>query len=347
MRRSLQWGLSCLLLLFLISCREEVYMPVNGKKALSIPEYFPEAHGLNASIYPTEYGTELGRKLFYDGRLAADNTVACAFCHIQENAFTHHGHTVSHGVEDRQGFRNAPPLQNLIFLTSYMWDGVVKDLEKQPVIPISAHEEMDETMENIVKKISSDPEYQKLFYQTFGDKQIKADRILNALAQFMTTLISANSRYDAYLSGKGTLTEQERYGMEIFTAKCGSCHSGALLTDQSFRNTGLPENPLYKDIGRARYTGNASDKYAFRVPSLRNLSYTAPYMHDGRFSSLQAVLDFYDSGVKNVPNLDPELKKHNGKTGIPLLAYEKSAILAFLKTLDDPTFISNPHFSGR
>ncbi|WP_026315390.1 cytochrome-c peroxidase [Riemerella columbina] len=339
--------------LFLFSlmwaCRndtETVPLPIDEPYPLEIPSNFPKIVYNIEGNPPTTYGVALGKKLFYDGRLAKDNAVACAFCHIQENAFTHHGHAVSHGVEGREGMRNTPPLQNLIFLKHYMWDGVVTDLELQPIIPISTHEEMDENMENIIEKLKHDREYQRLFSIVYGDKKITADRILKSITQFVSTLISANSKYDQVMRNEGTtFTPLEAKGYAIFNNKCAQCHSTALFTDQSFRNMGVPYNSILKDEGRKRFTGKDEDYLKFRVPSLRNVAYTAPYTHDGRFYTLKAMLDFYDHGMQDQPNLDPEFKKVPGRIGIPLSEDEKTALIAFLQTLNDPEFIHNPKFS--
>lgn len=333
------------MMLSIFSCRgeEDIQYPIDEAYALILPNNFPPIQEDFKDQKLTKYGVELGKKLFYDGRLASDNAVACAFCHIQENAFTHHGHSISHGVQGREGFRNAPPLQNLMYLKTYMWDGAVTELQQQPIIPITAHEEMDESMGNIVKKLQNDSEYKKLFKVVYGDESITAERILKSLTQFMSIMISADSKYDKVIRNEGAVfTAEESAGREIFNQKCASCHKTDLFTDHSYRNTGLAFNPVFKDHGRMRVSGLASDDMNFRVPSLRNVEYTAPYMHDGRFYSLKAVLDFYDSGVENQPNLDAELKKVSGKIGIPLSEQEKIYLIAFLKTLSDPKFITNP-----
>lgn len=336
-------------LVSVLSCRSdeaEVQYPIDQPYAFGIPSNFPEVKYNLQANKPTEYGVQLGKKLFYDGRLAKDNAVACAFCHIQEDAFTHHGHTVSHGVEGREGFRNALPIQNMIFFDKYMWDGSVTDLEMQPIIPISAHEEMDETIENITQKIKDDKDYKRLFTIVYGDDKVTAERILKSLTQFMSIMISANSKYDKVVRNEGEkFTEEEARGYAIFKQKCTACHSTDLFTDQSYRNTGLPYNPILKDEGRKRVTGKDSDFLKFRVPSLRNVEYTAPYTHDGRFYTLKALLDFYDSGVIDNPNLDPEFRKVKGRVGIPLTEQEKYDLISFLKTLSDTQFITNPAFS--
>ncbi|WKS95742.1 cytochrome-c peroxidase [Riemerella columbina] len=330
------------------ACRNDdntAQLPIDQPYHLALPSHFPAVQYALKDNPPTQYGVALGKKLFYDGRLAKDNAVACAFCHIQENAFTHHGHSVSHGVEGREGIRNAPPIQNMIFLKRYMWDGSVTQLDMQPIIPISTHEEMDETIENIIIKIKDDTEYQRLFSIVYGDKNITAERILKSITQFMATLISANSKYDRVIRHESEFTPEEAQGYAVFQNKCASCHTTALFTDESFRNTGIPYNPITQDEGRKRVTGKAEDFLKFRVPSLRNVAYTAPYTHDGRFYTLKALLDFYDSGMEDQPNLDPEFRKYPGRVGIRLSEAEKQQLIKFLNTLSDPQFISNPNFS--
>ena len=319
-------------------------IPINEKYELKYPSYFPSLT-FDTIRYPlSKNGIELGRKLFYDGRLSRNNTISCGFCHIQENAFTHHGHNVSHGIDDRLGIRNAPPIQNLAFLNRFMWDGVIHDLAQQSISPISNEDEMDSSIEEIVSKLKNDTNYRSLFKSVFGDESINGERILNALGQFMAAMISSNSRYDVYLKKEGNLTDEEKYGMNLFQQKCSSCHNGALFTDETFRNTGQYYDAQYKDGGRFRVTLDSVDFMKFRVPSLRNIELTKPYMHDGRFYSLEAVLNFYDENVENQKNLDPILKQ-NGRIGIPMTENEKKAIITFLKTLTDQKFITNPAFA--
>lgn len=342
--------LSIIMLLGILwACRNDETidpLPTDEVYRLQIPSNFPNIEYQISQNQPTKYGVALGKKLFYDGRLAKDNAVACAFCHIQQDAFTHHGHPVSHGVEGREGTRNTPPIQNMIFMKHYMWDGVVTNLEMQPIIPISTHEEMDETIENIINKLKDDKEYKKLFTIVYGDDKITANRILKAITQFMATLISAESKFDQVTRDKtASFTPAEAKGYATFQEKCASCHSTALFTDQSFRNTGIPYNPITQEEGRKRVTGKDEDFLKFRVPSLRNVAYTAPYTHDGRFYTLKSLLDFYDTGVEDQPNLDPEFKKVPGRVGIPLSEEEKINLIEFLHTLSDPEFIKNPKFS--
>lgn len=338
-------GFILLVILLSSSCNNDTSNEENYVININKPSNFPEiAYNLSSNT-PTKFGVELGRKLFYEGKMSADNGTACAFCHIQEYAFTHHGHAISHGVYDRVGFRNAPPIQNLIFYNNYTWDGVVEDLNIQPIVPITAVAEMDETFPDIVQKLSATDYYPTAFDKAFGTSEINADRILKALAQFMATMVSANSKYDKVVRNESgfQFTDEENQGKILFTQKCATCHSTDLFTDQSFRNNGLTYNPSFNDYGRFRVSDDPADKMKFRVPSLRNVELTAPYMHDGRFYTLDAVLNHY-ANMEDQPNLDPVLKQNN-IIGIPLSTQEKQYIIAFLKTLTDNSFVTNKNFA--
>ena len=311
---------------------------------LEIPADFP-ALAFDRDKNPvTVNGVALGKKLFYEGRLSRNNSISCGFCHIQENAFTHHGHPVSHGIDNRLGIRNAPPIQNMAFLSNYTWDGVSHNLDERSLVPITTDFEMDSSMPEVVGKLNTDANYKKLFKAAFGDENITGERVLKAISQFMATMVSADSKYDRVLKGKTAFTAEENEGYQLFRNNCASCHSGALFTDESFRNTGMYYNAQYNDRGRYRVTLDWNDNMKFRVPSLRNVEYTAPYMHDGRFTTLEAVLNFYSDLVENQPNLDPLLKK-DGHVGIRMNPSEKQYIIAFLKTLTDQNFITNKAFA--
>ena len=311
---------------------------------LEIPADFP-ALAFDRDKNPvTVNGVALGKKLFYEGRLSRNNSISCGFCHIQENAFTHHGHPVSHGIDNRLGIRNASPIQNMAFLRNYTWDGVSHNLDERSLVPITTDFEMDSSMPEVVGKLNADANYKKLFKAAFGDENITGERVLKAISQFMATMVSADSKYDRVLKGKTAFTAEENEGYKLFRNNCASCHSGALFTDESFRNTGMYYNAQYNDRGRYRVTLDWNDNMKFRVPSLRNVEYTAPYMHDGRFTTLEAVLNFYSDLVENQPNLDPLLKK-DGHVGIRMNPSEKQYIIAFLKTLSDQNFITNKAFA--
>lgn len=310
------------------------------------PSNFPPVNYDFANNPLTEKGFELGKKLFYDGRLSSDGIVSCGFCHIQEDAFTHHGHTFSHGVGDAIGTRNAPPIQNMVFQTTYMWDGATTHLDLQPIIPFTSEIEMHGNFTDAIAMMKADATYVNLFKQAFSNGEINSENMLKAIAQFQIMLVSSNSRFDKFRRNEvgGNLTNDELQGYALFNEKCASCHATDIFTDNSYRNNGLPINPAINDIGRYRVTELEADKYKFKVPSLRNIEKTAPYMHDGRFYTLEAVLNHYSSGVVNTQNLDSSLNT-SGILGIPLSVTEKQQIIAFLKTLTDNDFLTNSKFA--
>jgi cytochrome c peroxidase len=331
----------------LLSCSKDDndYTTVNKRINFVVPSNFPALVQDIEMNYPTEKGFELGRKLFYDGRLSADGTISCSFCHEQGYAFTHHGHDFSHGINDQIGIRNAPAIQNLAFLNEYFYDGASNSMEMLSIVPIHNPVEMAETMEGITAKLQKDAAYAKLFKEAFEDGKVSTGNTLKALGQFMTMMVSANSRYDKYVRNEpgGTMTGQELQGMQVFAQKCAACHKTDIFTDGSFRNNGLPPNPNLDDMGREVVTGFPADRYKFKVPSLRNAALTAPYMHDGRFGSLESVLNFYTSGVKDSGTLDPLLSQ-NETLGISISQEEKDALIAFIKTLTDDEYVKNPLF---
>jgi cytochrome c peroxidase len=335
-----------LILPLLWSCSDQDDEYVNVPLEFKVPSNFPDLAYNIALNPPTEKGFELGKKLFYDGRLASDGVVSCGFCHIQANAFTHHGHTVSHGVDNAQGTRNTPSIQNLAYQSIFMYDGAADHLDLQPIIPLTSIIEMNGDLNAILKMMKADKEYQKLFGLAFDDGAITTENMLKALSQFMVMIVSSNSKFDKYRRNEagGTLTTDELAGYDLFKSKCASCHATDLQTDNSFRNNGLPINPLINDVGRYKVTELASDNYKFKVPSLRNVEVSAPYMHDGRFGTLEGVLDHYESGVVASATLDPILNQ-NEKLGIALSEMDKKQIIAFLKTLTDNQYLTDKRFS--
>ena len=244
---------------------------------------------------------------------------------------------LSRGVDDRKGIRNAPSLANMAFIPEFFWDGGVTHLDFVPLNAIESAFEMDESIENVMVKLNRSETYQTLFKNAFDIDEITTPYLLHALSQFMVMMISDNSKYDDYLRSEEALSSDELAGMELFTAKCESCHAGVLQSDFSYRNNGLDIYPL--DSGRTRITENANDWAKFRVPSLRNVELTAPYMHDGRFKTLDEVLEHYNSGIQTVKTLDPSLEN-----GIVLTTDERAKIIFFLKTLTDREFTSDPKF---
>lgn len=334
------------LVFLLVACskdEKDPYVPIPLE--FNVPANFPEPTYNFSQNPPTEQGFELGKKLFYDGRLSSTGVISCGFCHIQDFAFTHHTHIVSHGVNGALGTRNAPSLANMAFMEDFTWDGAVEHLDLQPIIPITSEVEMNETFNSILAKLKADDKYVDLFAKAFENDSINTENMLNALSQFVVMMVSANTKYDRVMRNEGAFfTTEEEQGKAIFEQKCASCHAGILFTDQSYRNNGLPIDPEYNDVGRMRVTGLETDKYKFKVPSLRNVFVTYPYMHDGRFQTLMDVLNHYDGGMVETQNLDPIFKQ--GQTlGIPLTEVEKAKLITFLKTLTDDDFIFDERFS--
>jgi len=342
----LKWLLLTCLGAFLPACskREEIKEQVVAFAGFQQPAGFPSPAYKFANNKVTKEGFELGRKLFYEPRFSRNNTISCGSCHLQTSAFTHHGHDISHGIDDRLGSRNSPPIMNLAWSNTFMWDGGVFDLDLQPVAPITNFVEMDETVGNVLTKLRNTPSYPALFKKAFGSDNITTADMMKALSQFMVMLVSDQSKYDSVMRKQGvSFTPEEQEGYAIFQQKCNTCHREPLFTDQSFRNNGVTPGPN-NDEGRYPITLNPADKYKFKVPSLRNLAYTAPYMHDGRFYTLQGVLTHYNSEVTDMPTLDPLLRT-NGKPGIALTTNEQEKLLAFLNTLNDQHFIKDERFS--
>jgi cytochrome c peroxidase len=314
------------------------------------PKHFPDPLYDFTKNPLTKEGVQLGRFLFYDGILSSNNLFGCGTCHQQSAAFTHHGHDLSHGVEDRIGRRNSPPVQNMAWSTAFFWDGGVHSLDLVPFVPIQNPVEMDETLPNVLEKLRNSKEYPTRFKAAFGTEEVTTERMMKAMSQFMLTMVSASSKYDYYALGDANaLNATEKNGLALFKQNCSSCHAGELFTDDSFRNNGLHPLPL-NDLGRFEVTQAATDLYKFKVPSLRNVGYTAPYMHDGRFYSLEEVLTHYANDASASPGmdsiyesstLDPLLKKPGQRLGIKLSATEQKAIIAFLRTLNDESFIKD------
>lgn len=330
------------LLIFItfVSCKKEIEDTISGFTGFSKPEHFPDPAYHFDTNPVTEEGFELGRRLFYEPRLSRNNTISCGSCHIQASAFTHHGHDISHGIDDRLGRRNAPAIQNLAWHTSFNHDGGVFDLDLQPVVPITTFEEMDEDLEQVLVKLRGHPEYPGLFEKAFGSEEITTARLLKALSQFMVMCISSHAKYDSVMQHRAVFSVQEQQGYLVYRDKCASCHREPLFTDMSFRNNGIGIG-FNGDEGRYEVTLNEGDKYKFKVPSLRNLKYTAPYMHDGRYLTLDAVLDKYQQSKPYVQNVDPVFDKGDGTWGIELTPEERTQLKAFLNTLDDGVFVKN------
>jgi len=321
------------------SCKKSGDKPATTPVNFVVPPGFPPTK-FNFSANPlTKEGIELGRHLFYDGRLSKDGNFPCASCHQQFAAFATYDHDLSHGFNNQFTTRNAPGLSNMAWESNFMWDGGINNLEVQPLAPITAPNEMAEDINNVVNKLAQDDQYKQLFRLAFGTEEVNSQRMLKALSQFMITLVSANSKYDKVKRGEAVFNSNEQAGYDLFKAKCASCHVEPLFTDFAYRNNGLTLNPYLLDFGRMKITNKKEDSLKFKVPSLRNIYETYPYMHDGRFWNLTAVLDHYSVGIQNSSTLDPLLANK-----IPLTATDKYNLIYFLGTLSDTSFTKNKNF---
>ena len=307
-----------------------------------IPAGWPKPHtNIFAKNKLSEQGFQLGKKLFYDTRLSKDGTISCANCHQQFAAFATYEHDFSHGHNDQHTTRNAPALFNLAWMKNLHWDGGINHIEVQPLSPITSPTEMAETLENVLIKLKSDTAYPNLFKAAFGTEEINSQRMLKALAQFTGSIVSSNSKYDKVLKGEATFTYAEENGYNLFKAKCAACHKEPLFTDNSFRNNGLEINTFLNDYGRMKITGDAKDSLTFKVPSLRNVAVSFPYMHDGRFYSLGAAIEHYRNGIVTTqPTLDPLLANK-----IAITNTQKYELIYFLNTLTDTSMTKNPRYA--
>ena len=314
------------------------FRPIDTKLFV-VPKFFPKPVYDFSRNPLSNNKVLLGRALFYDPILSRNNMISCASCHSQFTAFAHVDHALSHGIEDRIGFRNAPVLINLAWSKSFMHDGAVNHLDMQALAPISSPTEMDESMDHVVNKLKQSKIYPELFYQAFGDSLITGEHTLKAISQFVLTLISSNSKYDSVMSNQTHFTEQEENGYRLFKKNCSSCHTEPLFTNMDFRNNGLPIDTMLKDFGRYSVTKNKLDSLKFKVPTLRNIEFSYPYMHDGRFKKLSEVLNHYSRDIQPSETLAEELSQP-----ISLTSNEKVDIIAFLLTLTDKSFLFNPQY---
>ena len=319
---------------------ENPYFMISKKDVeLKIPKGFPKPVYSFKNNRLTPEGFVLGRKLFHDPILSRDSSTSCSSCHQRIAAFAHIDHTLSHGINGLIGKRNVPAIQNGIWQSTFMWDGGINHIEVQPLAPITSPHEMDESLPNVILKLQRNPVYAGLFRKAFHDTLVTSERMLKALAQFTGLMISGNSRYDRFSRGVDTLSEAELSGLKLFRNRCGNCHREPLFTDNSFRNIGLKPDSSLKDSGRAAITGIPSDFMKFKVPGLRNVEMTYPYMHDGRFRKLQHVLNHYAEGNFFTTNFDSTVVRNVG-----LSDKEKSDLIAFLKTLTDREFLYDRRF---
>ena len=328
------------LLLFSFICFVIIAFQDGNKVTFIVPRSWPKpVYDFNKN--PLDLNKiELGRALFYDPILSRNNTISCASCHSQYTAFAHVDHALSHGIEDKIGNRNATALMNLAWQNSFMWDGAVNHLDVQALAPMTNPLEMDENISNVVNKLQKSNLYRKLFYKAYGDSLITGEHTLKALSQFMLTLVSCDSKYDSVMRKQTVFTPQEKRGYDLFKKNCASCHTEPLFTNNQFMNNGLSLDPNLNDHGRFTLTHNPKDSFKFKVPTLRNIEFSYPYMHDGRFKKLSQVLKYYVTEVKHSSTLAKELK-----TQLKLPAKDQIDIIAFLLTLTDKKFLFNPDYS--
>lgn len=313
-------------------------LAANAVYQVKVPDHFPAMPIPDDNPMSAEK-VELGRTLFYDGRLSSNDKIACASCHKPEFAFSDGGKALSEGVEGRLGTRNAPGLANTGYRTSFFWDGNAPRLETQAVGPITSHLEMNMDAPDLEKKLRAIPEYQKAFGQIFSDG-ITMLNITKAISAFERTLVSANSPWDRYREGDTkALSPSALRGMDVFFSErgdCFHCHIGHNFTDESLRNTAL--ETVYKDIGLAKITGKDADVGFFKVPTLRNVELTAPYMHDGSIKTIKEAVQHYNNGGQ--PNLNADVLMRP----LGLSDQDVDDLVEFMKSLTDKSFTTNPNF---
>jgi len=317
---------------------ERILLP-SKKLILEVPPEFPKPY---YSFYNNSISLEkfnLGKKLFYDPILSSDSSTSCASCHHPAEAFADRGHPLSEGVSHRLGIRNTPSLQNLIWKDNLMWDGAINHIEFQPLSPLTNKDEMNENLENLLIKLQRNPEYKSMFKSAFEDTVINSEMTLKSISIFIGLLISANSDYDKYVRKEKSFSQEQQRGLNLFINKCSHCHTPPLFTNNTFEKNGLPSEFNKQDSGRARITGATEDYYKFKVPSLRNVSVTSPWMHDGRFNTLESVLDHYADLSSSTTAINPGLQSIG-----PLTSEDKKDIIEFLKTLTDTVFLQDHRF---
>lgn len=307
------------------------------------PPYFPPMDIPDDNPL-TKQGIKLGRFLFYEKMLSGDNTQACADCHLAEAAFSD-PEQFSTGIDGLQGNRQSMAIINLGWNPNFFWDGRSATLEEQVLDPVENPIEMHENWTNAMGELLETQLYRRLFMQAYNTDDVDSTHAAKAMASFLRTLVSGNSKYDQAAIGRYVMTPEEADGRDIFTTErgdCFHCHGGILFTDHELRNNGL--DPSHEaDSGYYLTSGDTEDIGKFKVPTLRNIEFSAPYMHDGRFQTLDEVIDFYSEGLVYSETVDP-LMKHVDDGGINMTPEEKANLKAFLLLLSDEEFINNPDF---
>ncbi len=334
-------------LLSLTSCKKDAAVYTNISPALTpyifnIPAGLPPIHIPDNNPMSVE-GVALGKKLFYDNILSANGTMNCGSCHLQNYAFADTGR-FSFGIDGIHGTRSAMPLFNVAYAQQFFWDGGAASLEDQVIGPIKNPIELHSDLQNVILKLNADGYYTNEFKKVFGKLPITTSMLMKAIAQFERTILSGNSKFDLYQRGQATLTASELRGLNLYTSEAGDCfhcHSvGSTMTDFAYKNNGLDSIPA--DSGRYRITLNNADIGKFKTPSLRNIALTAPYMHDGRFRTLEDVVNFYNTGFHKPLSADPLILKRKYNQ---LSAQDVADIVALLKTFTDNGLATNHDYS--
>ena len=343
--------------LLFTSCKKGEISPVNQPYVLEAPSHFPEM--IIPSDNPlTVMGVELGRRLFYEKRLSGDNTLSCAGCHAPNDSFSDKNQ-YSKGIDGQLGKRNSMALINLGYQKFFFWDGRAKTLEEQILFPVQDPIEMHQSWKNAVIKLKADAGYRNQFFAAFGTDQIDSTLVAKGIAQFLRTMVSGFSKYDVMYKHKynipltakeqgllAQVTNEEWAGYDLFNSlnggDCFHCHNGPLMQVNIFANNGL--DATFADLGRGKITNNPAEMGHFKVPTLRNIARTSPYMHDGRFQTLDQVIEHYSSGIVHSATISP-LIEFASQGGVQLDAFEKGLIKKFLLTLTDEEFINNPKFA--
>ena len=343
-----------------VSCKKEAETPATPAS------YDPTPYTMNYGDFPppqiaadnplTKQGVQLGRMLFYEKRLSKDNSMSCASCHRQEYAFSD-TNRFSIGVDGHPSGRQAMAVFNMAWNTNeFFWDGRAALLRDQSLMPIEDSLEMAETLPSVINKLAADQSYKNQFIRAFGSYEITSEKMALAMEQFMNSIVSVESKYDRFLSGQETLTPSENRGRKLFFteynqffpdssgADCAHCHVPKNFENDRYMNNGLDAGPDIDDFGRELATGNPMDRGRMKVTSLRNIELTPPYMHDGRFQTLEEVVEHYNSGIQPSPSLDPALA-NTMSTGLMLDAQDKADLVAFLRTFTDTDLMTNPEYS--
>ncbi len=347
----------------LVACKKD---DTEQQANTSAVKYDPTPYTMNHAGFPappiaddnllTIQGVQLGRMLFYEKMLSGNNTQSCGSCHQQQFAFTDTA-KLSVGIHGLLGKRNSMTAVNMAWNTGgFFWDGRANLLRQQALMPIQDELEMDETLDNVITKLSASKTYRDQFMRAFGSEEITANKIALALEQFMNSIISNDTKYDKYRRGELTLDSSEERGRVLFFAEynpsfpelsgadCAHCHSGPNFSNNRYMNNGTKSEAEITDIGRQGVTGNINDKGKFKVTTLRNIALTPPYMSDGSIKTLEEVIDHYNNGLKESTTLDPALRFTREK-GLMLTAQDKADLVAFLKTLTDYSLLNNTAYS--